>query len=257
MSFEPIGTGFPVLQPVQQVPAVPQVPAVAPDLHQHTLEIYQPTIIGPNIPTTFCIRSMRAMNGQMVNGFYLLNSLQIEGTSSFRIMRLPNLGRFYPLLQVNLNAPAAINHRLHAVKLRKPRGQTDHDCRWKYTSECLRYQTEFYPVLTVTPAAFLDSDIIKNVSSWVPMREEIHRTRMNVEIKPIIIPTHAVLALLRDAAIQGSTCPITTEEIDVSNGAVTSCFHLFEKNSIAAWLANEKSKKQCPVCKKECCSYTL
>ena len=257
MSFEPIGVGFPALQPVQQVPAVPLAPQETVQLPQHTLEIYQPPLIGPNIPTTFCIRSMRSMNGQMVNGFYLLNSLPIEGTTSFRIMRLPNHGRFYPLLQVNLNTAAAINHRIHISKLRKPRGQTDHDCRWKYTTECLRYQNEFYPVLTVTPAAFLDSDIIKHLLSWVPMREEIHRTRMTVEIKPIIIPSHAILALLRDAAIQGFTCPITTDEIDISNGAVTSCFHLFEKDAIATWLASEKSKKQCPVCKKECKSFTL
>jgi Zinc-finger of the MIZ type in Nse subunit len=200
---------------------------------------------------------MRSMNGQLVNGFYLLNSQAIEGQTSFRITRLPNQGRFYPLLQVNLHTAAANNHRIHNSKLKKPRGQTDHECRWKYTSECLRYENEFYPVLTVTPAAFLDSDIIKHESSWVPLREEVNNLRVKIEVKPIEIPTHAVLALLRDAAIQGLTCPITTDEIDVSNGAVTSCFHLFEKNSIATWLANEKSKKQCPVCKKECRSFTL
>jgi len=251
MNFEPIGTGFPPLQPVQQAPPV------APDLPQHTPQIYEPTVIGPNIPKTFCIRSMRSMNGQLVNGFYLLNSQAIEGQTSFRITRLPCLNRFYPLLRVNLNAEAASNHRVHTVKLKKPRGLADHECRWRYTSECLRYENEFYPVLTVTPAAFLDSDVIKHESSWVPMQNEVNKLRIKVDAKPIEIPTHAVLALLRDAAIQGSTCPITTEEIDVSNGAVTSCFHLFEKNSIATWLANEKSKKQCPVCKKECCSYTL
>jgi hypothetical protein len=243
MSFEPIGVGLP--DPLPQLP-------------NPNIEIYQPTVIGPNIPTTFCIRSTRSMNGQVVNGFYLLNSLPIEGTNSFRVMRLPNHSRFYPLLQVNLNTAAAINHRLHAVKLRKPRGQTDNNCRWKYTSECLRYQNEFYPVLTVTPAAFLDSDIIKHELSWIPLREEVNRVRVNVAIKSVVeIPCHAILALLRDAVIQGSVCPITTDEVDITNGAVTSCFHIFEKNAIATWLASDKSKKQCPVCKKECKSFTL
>jgi hypothetical protein len=246
MNFEPIGLNLPSLVPIQDAP-VPQP----------TLEIYQPTVVGPNIPTRFCIRSMRSMNGQMINGFYLLNSEAIEGQTSFRITRVPNLGRFYPLINVNITTPAANNHRVHIVKLKKPRGQTDHECRWRYTSECLKYQNEFYPVLTVTPAAFLESDIIKHESSWVPLQNEVNKLRIKVDAKPIEIPTHAVLALLRDAAIQGSTCPITTEEIDVSNGAVTSCFHLFEKNSIATWLASEKSKKQCPVCKKECRSFTL
>ena len=247
MNFEPVGFNLPDVGLAQ--PPVPPPPAEQ--------EIYQPTVVGPNIPTTFCIRSMRSMNGQLVNGFYLLNSAAIEGQTSFRITRLPNRNRFYPLLQVNLNAAAANNHRVHIVKLKKPRGQMDHECRWKYTRECLRYENEFYPVLTVTPAAFLDSDVIKHETAWVPLREEVNKLRINVDVKPIEIPMHAVLAMLRDAAMQGSTCPITTDEIDVANGAVTSCFHLFEKNSIATWLANEKSKKQCPVCKKECRSFTL
>ena len=52
-------------------------------------------------------------------------------------------------------------------------------------------------------------------------------------------------------------CAITGEEIDVANGAVTSCFHLFEKNAIATWLAMPNSRDKCPVCNENCNSYTL
>jgi hypothetical protein len=72
-----------------------------------------------------------------------------------------------------------------------------------------------------------------------------------------MIPQHAVRAFLRDAAMQEEICPITNEEIDVTNGAMTSCFHLFEKNAIATWLAMPNSEAKCPVCKNKCTTFTL
>jgi hypothetical protein len=71
------------------------------------------------------------------------------------------------------------------------------------------------------------------------------------------LPQHAIRAILRDAAMHEETCAITGEEIDVANGAVTSCFHLFEKNAIATWLAMPNSRDKCPVCSTRCNSYTL
>jgi len=71
------------------------------------------------------------------------------------------------------------------------------------------------------------------------------------------IPRHIVMALLRDAAMQEEICPITSEEIDVTNGAVTSCFHLFEKNAIMQWLLMPNSRDKCPVCNAQCNSFTL
>jgi hypothetical protein len=71
------------------------------------------------------------------------------------------------------------------------------------------------------------------------------------------IPQHVVMALLRDAAMQEEVCPITSEEIDVTNGAVTSCFHLFEKNAIMQWLLMPNSRDKCPICNTQCNSFTL
>jgi len=212
--------------------------ALAPPPVQNP-QIYQPTITSPNIPTKCCIKGVRMTNGHLINGFYLLDFTRVEGTTSFRAFRLANQNRFYPLIQTNITTPIGVQN--HQITLRKPFGHKDQACRWKYTRECLTYENEFYPVLTITPAAFLDTDIIKHETSWVPIREEVSNLRVNVAIKSVVeIPCHAVLALLRDAAIQGSVCPITTDEVDIANGAVTSCFHIFEKNAIATWLANEK-----------------
>lgn len=71
------------------------------------------------------------------------------------------------------------------------------------------------------------------------------------------IPQHAVRALLRDAVLNEEVCPITGEDIDVTNGAVTTCFHLFEKDAIRKWLSMPNSRDKCPTCNANCNSYTL
>jgi SUMO ligase MMS21 Smc5/6 complex component len=71
------------------------------------------------------------------------------------------------------------------------------------------------------------------------------------------IPQHVIRALLRDAAMYEEECPITAVDIDITNGAVTSCFHLFEKDAIQKWLSLPNSKEKCPVCNTPCNSYTL
>jgi hypothetical protein len=71
------------------------------------------------------------------------------------------------------------------------------------------------------------------------------------------IPQHIIAALLRDAAMHEETCPITTVDIDITNGAITSCFHLFEKTSIKHWLGLTTSQDKCPVCNTPCNLYSL
>jgi hypothetical protein len=108
--------------------------------------------------------------------------------------------------------------------------------------------------------------------SFIPIREPLAPVPLaQVPLAPVLpaprpaprnyvmtsIPQHIVRALLRDAAMQEEVCPITSEEIDISNGAITSCFHLFEKNAIAKWLSLPNSLDKCPVCNCPCNSYTL
>jgi hypothetical protein len=71
------------------------------------------------------------------------------------------------------------------------------------------------------------------------------------------IPQHAIRALLRDAAMEEEVCPITGDDIDITNGAVTSCFHLFDKNAIASWMHMPNSQDKCPVCNTQCSIYLL
>jgi len=60
------------------------------------------------------------------------------------------------------------------------------------------------------------------------------------------LPKFVADALIRDAVAANANCPITMEPITTDTAAVTSCFHVFDANAIAIWLADHRT---CPTCK--------
>lgn len=66
---------------------------------------------------------------------------------------------------------------------------------------------------------------------------------------PPPIPKFVADALIRDAISRAAACPITMEPLVAETTAVTACFHLFERDAIAAWLA--QSGNCCAVCKQQ------
>jgi hypothetical protein len=92
------------------------------------------------------------------------------------------------------------------------------------------------------------------------VREMIHNRKIYTSLHPIQepdktkstieeIPKFVASALLKDAMERNEVCPISMEILHLENAVVTSCFHIFEKNSIQTWLS---TKSCCPICKKEC-----
>lgn len=65
--------------------------------------------------------------------------------------------------------------------------------------------------------------------------------------QPQTVPKFVADALIRDAVSRSVTCPITMEPLNPATTAVTSCFHLFDRDAIAAWLAT--ADNACAVCK--------
>lgn len=61
------------------------------------------------------------------------------------------------------------------------------------------------------------------------------------------IPKFVADTLIRDAVSRAATCPITMEPLAPETTAVTACFHLFERDAIAAWLV--QADNCCAVCK--------
>jgi hypothetical protein len=69
------------------------------------------------------------------------------------------------------------------------------------------------------------------------------------ETKETSVPKHVHEALLRDAKSGTESCPISMNTYsECKDLSMTSCFHIFDKDSIDHWL---RSNTTCPVCRKE------
>lgn len=67
------------------------------------------------------------------------------------------------------------------------------------------------------------------------------------------LPKHIAQVVASDAKQRGEICPISMEDINDKECTVTSCFHVFDRDSIAIW---HEQTNTCPVCK-QLCSLTI
>jgi len=64
-----------------------------------------------------------------------------------------------------------------------------------------------------------------------------------------ILPKHIAELIAKDAVVREEICPITMDAITMETCAVTSCFHVFERDALAMWHVTNNT---CPVCKQGC-----
>jgi len=69
-------------------------------------------------------------------------------------------------------------------------------------------------------------------------------------LKPI--PQRIAWLIAEDSSKSKETCAITTDEISPITAAVTSCFHVFEYESIQEWVNKNPARPTCPVCREVC-----
>jgi hypothetical protein len=69
-------------------------------------------------------------------------------------------------------------------------------------------------------------------------------------IKPI--PQRIAWLIAEDSSKSKETCAITTDEISPITAAVTTCFHVFEYDSIQEWVNKNPARPTCPVCREVC-----
>jgi hypothetical protein len=188
----------------------------------------------------------------------------------------PHHDRFYNIEHIPL---AEQNNTWYRISTRKNAGNIVRPISWRFTSQKLKHDDMTFPVLNISPMNALPS---MKVTSFIPIvtntptapAAPVAPAAPAVPAAPAApavpilpdsppkypidtIPQHIIRALLRDAVMQEEICPITNMELDVSNGAVTSCFHLFNRDAICKWLSMPGSRDKCPVCNCPCNSYTL
>lgn len=65
-------------------------------------------------------------------------------------------------------------------------------------------------------------------------------------VRPVSLQAFTIQALINHAIAENMTCPISMNVIQKSTACVTSCQHIFERDSIQHWLADHSN---CPVCR--------
>jgi hypothetical protein len=66
---------------------------------------------------------------------------------------------------------------------------------------------------------------------------------------PTPIPKFVADLIIADAVAKAATCPITMDPLKIATAAVTTCFHVFDANAIASWLASDAGNGTCAVCR--------
>ncbi len=64
--------------------------------------------------------------------------------------------------------------------------------------------------------------------------------------RPVTLHAFTIQALINHAISEQMTCPISMNPIDKDTACVTSCQHIFERDSIQQWLTGHTN---CPVCR--------
>ena len=215
-------------------------------------------------PHMFCVKTH--MGGR--EGYFLMRWSvgNIVNDEMVHILKgTPHRERFYNIEFIPL---AEQNNNWFRISTRKNAGNIVRPISWRFTSEKLKDGEIMIPVLRISPMNALPSmkatsfiPIVTNTPA-VPVQEvtavPVVPAVQEQPIYPIeTIPQHIIRAVLRDAVMHEEICPITNMEIDISNGAITSCFHLFNRDAICKWLSMPGSRDKCPVCNTPCNSYTL
>ena len=89
----------------------------------------------------------------------------------------------------------------------------------------------------------------ERASRIMTMHDRNLKLYLNTENTLHILPQYIVNLIAEDAQSKSEICPITMDPIQSNTSAVTSCFHVFERDAIASWRVVNLT---CPVCKQHC-----
>ena len=161
------------------------------------------------------------------------------------------------------------------VTMRKWNGKDYNTVQWCFTGSALKVNirekgiTVDCPIITVSNIGLLPYNTCTVTSSNDVFLDQVDSSNYEKALlypadpnspqflKPKTIdikglPPHVAKLVLADSISKNEACPITSDQITMANGLVTSCGHVFTKVAIHTWLSSERSKGECPVCKQKC-----
>lgn len=211
------------------------------------------------LPLQFCVRTTMGTRTGFALFRWSIGGLDAEGTQVHVIKESWHGDRFYNIITY---VPQSLAY--NTVSSRKNSGNIVRPLKWAFTVERLEVNGTRIPALKISR---MDHLPVIHERSFIPVVEPPPVLPVGVPATPVVpavvkktytiqtIPKHTVEAILRDAMFHNELCPITCDEIDVKTGAVTSCFHVFEKNAIERWVGVPKNLDKCPVCNAPCNVY--
>jgi hypothetical protein len=144
----------------------------------------------------------------------------------------------------SINPIPATSKLLEKTLIRWWDGDTILDAAWRFAdlnASILRPDGRVFTALPVL--------CFENPEKTLPFKKFFQRSYSPISC---LLPAHVKLLILNAAIQKGDTCSISFEPITLSS-VVTSCGHVFEKESIEKWLTNPLSNRLCPMCKQPCC----
>ena len=164
--------------------------------------------------------------------------------------------------------------------LRKHYGGLNNECSWTYTGYELTINTLTEQIITLPLIQIQSdtSDILPSGSTLIGLADRTEYKLSgpsvyadvqvyNVDPFPTtpavdavvakdvvtgyLLPVHVRRILIADCISRKECCPISSDDIDLTNSSVTSCGHVFTTDAITRWLCLS-AKKECPVCKQAC-----
>ena len=69
---------------------------------------------------------------------------------------------------------------------------------------------------------------------------------------PEAIPRRIARLVVEDAIKKNELCGIIMEPLEISNTAVTSCYHTFNAVALETWFEKNATRSTCPACRKIC-----
>lgn len=112
--------------------------------------------------------------------------------------------------------------------------------------------TEFTATSSANNGEYQIPQVLWRVTPPAPVLVAPQRQQVLVKRKESI-PRRIAWLIAEDAQKQGDTCAITMEDISPMTAAVTTCFHVFNGDALAEWVARHTNalKIPCPVCRKD------